>query len=175
MKGEAVPAVIVTPRLVLRRWTVDDAGALYRYASDWRVSELALWPRHTSVDMSREVIREYFINADTFAVVGKSGDEAIGCIGFVPHGNEHFGGIAENEREVGYWIGHPFWGRGLIPEALNALAVYSRDSLGLSKLWLTTDARNMNSQRVAEKCGFCHVADVAEGDIVTKVFARQLD
>lgn len=53
--------IIDSPRLILRRWQPDDAEALFRYASDAKVSELALWERHTSVDMSREVIENFFI------------------------------------------------------------------------------------------------------------------
>ena len=53
--------VIETDRLVLRHWHNEDAAGLYRYASEERVSELALWPRHTSVEMSREVIEKIFI------------------------------------------------------------------------------------------------------------------
>lgn len=52
--------MIVTERLILRHWRTDDAGALYKYASDRRVSELALWPCHGSIDMSREVIKDIF-------------------------------------------------------------------------------------------------------------------
>lgn len=48
-----------TERLILRHWREDDAEALYKYASDPRVSEMALWPRHTSVEMSRDVIRDF--------------------------------------------------------------------------------------------------------------------
>ena len=50
-----------TDRLIMRPWRTDDAEALYKYASDGRVSELALWPRHTSVEMSREVIESFFM------------------------------------------------------------------------------------------------------------------
>lgn len=174
MIGNGVSAVVETPRLVLRPWTMNDAETLYRYASDGRVSELALWPRHTSVDMSRSVIRDYFMNADTFAVVDKGNGEPIGCIGFVPRGQEHLKEISETEREVGYWLGYPFWGKGLIPEALNALAAYGRDSLRLSKLWLTTDIRNVNSQRVAEKCGFIHRKDFEEGNISIRLYELNL-
>lgn len=38
-----------TDRLILRKWSEDDADALYKYASDPKVSELALWECHTSV------------------------------------------------------------------------------------------------------------------------------
>lgn len=50
--------VIEGRRLRLRRWRLEDAAALFRYASDRRVSEPALWPAHSSVEMSRDVIRE---------------------------------------------------------------------------------------------------------------------
>ena len=39
--------MIETERLILRPWQESDADALYKYASDSRVSELALWPTHT--------------------------------------------------------------------------------------------------------------------------------
>ena len=61
---------IQTKRMILRPWRLDDAEALYRYASDERVSEQALWPKHTSVEMSREVIGRFFMpNPHLFAVV----------------------------------------------------------------------------------------------------------
>lgn len=150
---------IDTKRLTLRRWCEDDAEALYKYASDGRVSEMALWPRHTSVDMSREVIRDFFLpNPYTFAMVLKETDEPIGCIGLVPVGDEHFKPLT-NESEVGYWIGHPYWGKGLTSEALLSLMDFCRDTLHLESLLITTDANNKASQRVAEKCGFHHIAD----------------
>lgn len=53
--------MIETGRLILRHWRVEDASVLYKYASDNRVSELALWPTHTSVKMSHEVIEKVFM------------------------------------------------------------------------------------------------------------------
>jgi len=146
--------MIETDRLILRPWHEDDADDLFRHASDARVSEMALWPRHTSVEMSRDVIRKLFIpNENTFAIIFKENSEAIGCIGVVPAGEEHYS-VTEKEREVGYWIGYPYWGRGLTTEAMKALLPYCMNHLKLDALLLTTDLRNKRSQRVAEKCGF---------------------
>lgn len=143
-----------TPRLILRHWRPDDAEALFRYASDAKVSELALWDRHTSVDMSREVIEKFFMtNPHTFAITDKTTGEPIGCIGIVPEGEEHYD-IMNGEREVGYWLGRTHWGKGITTEALKALIRYCRDALALKSLLITADARNTASQRVAEKCGF---------------------
>lgn len=82
---DASDVVIATGRLMLRRWRESDAEALYRYTSDGRVREMAMWPRHTSVEMSRQVIAEYFMpNPFNFAMVLKATGEPIGCIGLVP-------------------------------------------------------------------------------------------
>ena len=146
--------MIETEQLILRPWKEDDAESLYKYASDSRVSELALWPCHTSAEMSRDVIRYIFApNPYSFAIVLKTTGEPIGSIGLVPKEDEHHY-TAEEEREVGYWIGYPYWGKGLTTEALDGLIEFCRDSLCLKSLMITTDTRNTASQRVAEKCGF---------------------
>jgi len=146
--------MIETERLKLRSWRETDAADLFRYASDERVSKMALWPTHTSIEMSREVIKQFFMpNEDTFAMVLKETDEAIGCIGLVPAGDEHHS-TSYMEREVGYWIGYPHWGKGLTTEALREFLDYCKNHLGLESILLTTDFRNKGSQRVAEKCGF---------------------
>lgn len=167
--------VFETERLFMRPWREDDAEALYRYASDPRVSELAMWQRHTSVEMSRNVIINYFIpTPDTFAIVLKSSNEPIGCIGLVPQGAEHFQPL-DGEREVGYWIGHPHWNKGLTSEALTGLIGYCRDQLGLRSLLITADSKNIASHRVATKCGFSHVTDYLIDTIPSKAFRLNLD
>ena len=163
-----------TARLVIRRWRESDTMALYACASDGRVSELALWPCHTSPEMSLAVIREIFMpNPHTFAIVLKETGEAVGCIGLVPSGCEHHP-VAPGEREVGYWLGYPMWGRGLATEALRALIPYCRDRLGLASLLITTDARNLASQRVALKCGFRHLDDYTHDNIPSKSYRLPL-
>lgn len=146
--------IIESERILLRPWRLEDAPSLFKYASDSRVSQLALWPAHTSVEMSREVIERYFkTNPDCFAMILKSSCEPVGCIGFVSQGQEHYP-LEIDEREVGYWIGYPYWSHGLTTEALNALIAWCKNYTDLKSLLLTTDAINTGSQRVAEKCGF---------------------
>lgn len=165
---------INTNRLTLRRWRENDAEALYKYASDGRVSEMAQWPRHTSVDMSREVIKDFFQpNPFTLAMVLKETNEPIGCIGLVPAGAEHYRPFA-NEREVGYWIGFPYWGKGLTSEALKSMIEFCRNNIRLDSLLITTDAANKASQRVAEKCGFINFTDYDNNGTPSKAFRLSL-
>lgn len=162
--------VIETGRLFLRPWCEADSEALYKYASDSRVSEQALWPCHTSVEMSRRVIRDIFApNPHCFAIVLKETNEPIGCIGLVPDGTEHHS-VSQTEREAGYWIGHPYWGQGLATESLEALICYCRDRLRLRSLLITADTGNTASHRVARKCGFRLVENYEYDGTASKAF-----
>ena len=49
-----------TERLILRKWAETDAESLYEYAKDPDVGPIAGWPPHTSVEESREVIKNVF-------------------------------------------------------------------------------------------------------------------
>lgn len=166
--------MIETERLVLRLWREDDAADLFRYASDIRVSAPALWPRHESIEMSRMVIRDYFMAADLcLAMRLKDSGEVVGCIGLVPAGDEHYPTLPA-EREVGYWIGHPYWHKGLTTEALQALIDYCRRQLALQSLLLTTAESNIGSQRVAEKCGFTLITRYRHEDIPSRAYRLSL-
>ncbi len=165
---------IETEKLVLRAWRESDAGALFVHASDERVSRMALWPAHTSREMSAWVIREVFMpNADCYAIELKTTGEAVGCIGLVPAGEEHFA-AQDCEREVGYWIGYRYWGLGLTTEALRALMVYYAGKGEPDSLLITADANNVGSHRVAEKCGFRFVAEYEMDGIRSKAFRLAL-
>ena len=63
-------------------------------------------------------------------------------------------GIPDTEAEIGYWIGVPYWGQDLIPEAVREIMRHGFDDLNLEKLWCGYFDANTKSQRVQEKCGF---------------------
>lgn len=146
-----------TNRLLLRPWQESDAAALYRYASDPAVGPIAGWPVHTSVENSLEIIRSVLSAPETYAVVLKETNEAVGSIGLKLQGSS---GLVSSldEAELGYWIGVPYWGQGLIPEAAELLLCYGFETLGLTKIWCACYAGNEKSRRVQEKCGFTLVS-----------------
>ena len=63
---------------------------------------------------------------------------------------------SSQEAEIGYWIGVPYWGQGLVPEAVAALIRYAKEDLHLSTLWCGYFDGNEKSRRVQEKCGFVY-------------------
>ncbi|MDD6472836.1 MAG: GNAT family N-acetyltransferase [Bacteroidales bacterium] len=142
-----------TDRIYLRRWQESDAEALYTYASDPDVGPRAGWPPHQSVAESREVINTFFNNSTTWAIVWKETDEPIGCIGYYTHDSSNIS-IGENDCEVGYWIGKPFWNRGICTEALQLIINYCLEKRHFDNIWADHFIGNPASGRVISKCGF---------------------
>lgn len=169
--------VFETERLVLRPWQETDADSLYEYARNPEVGPIAGWSPHTSVENSRQIIRDVLSADETYAVCLKEDNRAIGSIGLIPPTQSH-AAMGADEFEVGFWIGAPFWGRGLIPEALERLVAHAFDDLGCSALWCGYYDGNTKSKRCQEKCGFrFHHTEPNKpcpsmGDVRTEHFTR---
>ncbi len=146
--------MIETERLKLRPWRDTDAEALYKYASDPDVGPVAGWPVHTSVENSLEIIRTVFAAPETYAIVLKETDEPVGCCGIMFANSLHTADMKQQEGEIGYWIGKPYWGRGLVPEAVKAMLARCFYELDLVAVWCGYYEGNLKSKRVCEKCGF---------------------
>ena len=114
---------------------------------------IAGWPVHTSVENSREIIKSVLAADETYAVCLREDNVAIGSIGLTPPAQSHTK-AADDEIEIGYWIGVPYWGQGLIPEAVRALQKHAFLDLGCSAMWCGYYDGNEKSKRCQEKCGF---------------------
>lgn len=144
-----------TKRLILRTWEEADAEELYKYAKDPDVGPIAGWPVHTSIENSREIIKSVLSAPETYAVVLKETGKPVGSIGVITPQASHTG-IKDTEREIGYWIGKPYWGQGLMPEAVREIQRYCFENLGVMGLWCGYYDGNIKSKRAQEKCGFVY-------------------
>ena len=142
-----------TERILLRHWEEADAEALFKFASDPDVGPRAGWPAHQSVEESREIIRTFFNNDTTWAIVLKETGEAIGCMGYYTHEASNIP-IGENDCEVGYWVGKPFWNRGICTEALKLMLDHCVQVKHFENIWADHFIGNPASGKVMEKCGF---------------------
>ena len=140
-----------TKRLVLRPFGEGDAASLYEYARDPDVGPAAGWPPHGSEAESLEIIRTVFSAPHVFALALKETGRVIGSAGFV---DGHRTELPGPDDEIGYWVGKPYWGRGLAPEAVRELLRYGFQDLRLRTVWCNHYEGNAKSQRVIEKCGF---------------------
>lgn len=144
---------IETERLILRPFTQDDAEDVFDYAKDSRVGPIAGWPPHGDLEESREIIRTVFSPDEVFAIVLKDNGKVIGSVGFV---NRHPAGEIPGcpDNEIGYALNPQFWGRGLVPEAVEAVLRWGFENRGYRRIWCGHYGGNWRSARVINKCGF---------------------
>ena len=96
--------------------------------------QIAGWPVHTSIEDSAGVIKGVLSAPETDAVVLKETNEPVGSIGLMIGEKSNFD-IEDDEGEIGYWIGVPYWGMGLIPEAVRELLRRGFEDLNLKTIW----------------------------------------
>ena len=154
-----------TKRLILRPWKESDAEDLYKYASDPDIGPAAGWQAHKSVEESREIIKTAFYGKDAYAVCLKEDNKAIGAIELKLESLSFCAEKSDDECELGFWIGKPFWGKGFIPEASKEMLRRAFEDLGMNKVWCGYYDGNEKSKRVQEKLGFKYSFTVENADV----------
>lgn len=155
---------IMTERLILRRFCIEDAECAYRnWMSSEVVTEYLTWPPHASADESREyiqsVIESYGSDAAyTWVIEEKATHEAIGAIGV----NEIFDSVGA--CEIGYCLSDSRWGRGYMPEAFAAVIRFLFEEVGFNRIQSSHDPNNPKSGRVMEKCGLRYEGTLRQAD-----------
>ena len=137
---------------MLRRWRAKDIGSLVRYANNINVSRYLR--ERFPYPYTRKDARAFLASAtgsgadDTRLAIEVEG-EAVGGIGVII-GTD----IERFSAEVGYWLGEPFWGRGIASEALRMFSADVFERLNLPRLFAVAAAANVGSARVLEKAGY---------------------
>ncbi len=148
--------IIETSRLILRAFKQMDLDDFYEYASFEGVGEMAGWKHHESKDETQKILDMFIEHDKVFAIVDKSTNKVIGSLGVEMYGMEDK--LTEFDdykgREIGYVLSKDYWGKGLIPEAVNALIDYLFNDLNFDFLLCGYYNFNNQSKRVQEKCGF---------------------
>ncbi len=145
--------ILKTDRLILRPWEESDAEDLYKIASDPDVGPIAGWPPHQSMDESLDIIKNVLNGAEAYAICLKEDGKAIGAIELKLNGHTDLT-ERDDECELGYWLGKPFWGQGIMPEAARDIIRHGFEDLGMTKIWCGYYEGNNKSKRVQEKVGF---------------------
>ena len=151
---------IETERLILRPWRQSDLADFYEYASVDGVGQMAGWKPHESVEESKRILDLFIGEKKTFALESKETGKVIGSLGLEPR--EPDASIPEKllGREIGYVLSKDYWGRGLMPEAVNAVVEHCFARLSFDYLTCGHFLRNVQSRRVIEKCGFSYLKDI---------------
>ena len=135
-----------TERLILRRWEDNDAESLFEYAKDPDVGPIAGWPAHQRIEESRDVIKNVFNGKEAYAICLKTDNIAIGAIELKLNGHTDMT-EQDDECELGYWLGKPFWGQGIVPEAVKEMLRYAFEDIGMTRVWVGYYEGNVKSKR----------------------------
>jgi RimJ/RimL family protein N-acetyltransferase len=150
--GDRLPT-LAAPRVALRWLTAADASALFAIFSDPAVMRYWSTLPMSDIAQARKLIadiHEGFRARRLFqwGIARLDDDRIIGtCTLFAI--NE-----TQGRGEIGYALGHEFWGRGYMNEALKALIDFAFGTLGMRRLEADTDPRNAGSLHALERLGF---------------------
>jgi RimJ/RimL family protein N-acetyltransferase len=144
--------VLTTGRLSIRPLADSDVDALVVAAADPVTQQWLPLPRPYLVEDARGFVRDIAPAAQA---------SGLGLIRGIECEGELAGAIDfkrtdwnNGETEIGYWTHPAFRGRGIMPEALTAMAHYALTEMRLERVVVRVAPGNTASARVAEKAGF---------------------
>ena len=157
-----------TERLILRPLKPTDAKNIFEYAKNPSVSLFTLWEPHKDVSDSLKFITEYAQPLykeqvpEPFGLILKSNPQkVIGTVGCF------WVSKPSQTMELAYAIAEPFWGRGLVAEATDAILDYCFKNLKVNRIQSRCKIENKASKRVMEKVGMTY-----EGTLKSAIFHR---
>ena len=136
---------------IVRSYHSTDADSLASQADNRKIWQNLRdgFPHPYSVaDADRFIQRAMQMKPESLFAICVDG-KAVGGIGFTLNTD-----IERVSAEIGYWLGEPFWGRGIVTEALKAVTRYAVDTHGLFRLYAVPFESNKASARVLEKAGY---------------------
>lgn len=142
------------PGFRLRRWRRGDEPALVRYADNrkiWRnLTDRFPHPYDDAAARWWVALQERGEGPE-YAFAIEADGEAIGGIGVSPRDD-----LNVKVAEIGYWLGEPFWGRGIASAALRLLTewAFAYPELDLVRIYANVLEWNPASARVLEKAGY---------------------
>ena len=135
----------------VRSWKLSDVESLARHANNrsiWLNLRDAFPHPYAKKDARAFLTAVADRTPETMFAIAVDG-EAVGGIGFVLHPD-----VERVSAEIGYWLAEPFWGRGIVTQALAAVTAYAIKAHGLTRIYAVPFAWNAASCRVLEKAGY---------------------
>jgi RimJ/RimL family protein N-acetyltransferase len=136
-----------TPSISLRNVVEEDLDVFFQQQNDPDANAMAAFPARDR----KEHFAHWHKILDDDTVITRSilyGDEVAGNI---------VSWIQDGKREVGYWIGRAFWGKGIATSALRSFLEVDMER----PLFAWVARHNVGSVRVLEKVGFVHAGEDA--------------
>lgn len=135
----------------LRPWQLSDHGSMVAFANNFNIAKNLTdkfpYPytekdgiSYLNMVMMDDPVRVFAIDIDGVAV---------GSIGVFPQDDIH-----RLNAEMGYWLAEPYWGKGIVTQAIRLMVDYSFRTFPIDRIFARPFGSNIASQRVLEKAGF---------------------
>jgi RimJ/RimL family protein N-acetyltransferase len=135
----------MTIGILLRDVTEDDLPIFFEHQLDPAATEMAAFPARDKESFMAHWAKIMADDAVILKTIIFDGQVAGNIVSFEMSG----------KREVGYWIGKEYWGKGIATRALAAFL----DQVKTRPLYAHVAKHNIGSRRVLEKCGFTIVGE----------------
>lgn len=147
--------VLETERLVLRKLTSRDIGAVYEYGREPEVARYMPWEYHRSIDDAAMFVRSQIDNyrrgqPASWGIVLKDEDRLIGASGFGSWS------LSNSRAEMGYVLAKSHWNQGLMTEVASELIRFGFEQMHLNRLQARAVVENIASWRIMEKVGMTY-------------------
>lgn len=157
---------------ILRPWQISDIGSLVRYADDHTVADNmtdAFPYPFTPTDGLRFLERFMASDPQLVLAIAVNGI-AVGAVGIHPDHD-----VYRRNAELGYWIGVPFRGKGIMPRAVQQATARAFEILPeVHRIYARPFSSNLASQHVLEKAGFVLEARIASAFVKNAVVLDEL-
>ncbi len=137
--------------LVLRPFRESDAALMAPLANNIKIAENLRdgFPHpYTLVDAEKFIKFAMSLEPSTMFAIEFEGSY-VGNISLMP-GTD----VYRKSAEIGYFIGEPYWNKGIITKAVTLIVDFGFNTLGLARIHTGVFEYNLTSQHVLEKCGF---------------------
>lgn len=144
----------------LRDWLIDDLDTLVKYADNLNISRNMTdsFP-HPYTKANGKSFIEFATTSETSklkAILYKG--DVVGGIGL--HAQHD---IYRKNMELGYWLAEPFWGQGIMTEAIRQMCLWGFENLEVSRIFARPFGHNKGSQKALEHAGFALEAIIPKG------------
>ena len=155
----------------VRSWQHDDLTSLVRHANNRKIwlNLRDRFPHPYTARDGREFLHLALTQRPEMLFAIDVGGEVVGGIGF-----QMLPDVERVSAEIGYWLGEPFWGRGIVTDAVTGVTRYAIETHGFTRVFAMPFASNQASCRVLEKAGYIlegrlHRSAIKDGQIIDQM------
>ena len=135
----------------LRPWEITDADSLVRFGNNPKIAANMTdqFPNPYTLEKAMAFIEFATSNTPPNILAIEVEGQAAGGIGIHPKSDIH-----RMNAELGYWLGEPYWGRGIISRAIPQMVEYAFKNWDINRIFARPFGTNTGSRRALEKAGF---------------------